>query len=275
MSYSDERKRHLSEYVREIGTIEQMGGHHKGGDRCYDHIIKVRTILDKKDQYQKVVSYNLLQGISSNMLKKEKLHPMAHYLTSSQMVCYNFFRPLIDKTGHPSDRFINMLKGKCKGIDVTSSAVCEFEYNAPEYGRDGRLEHTEFDFHIIDDSTGTEVFFEIKYTESEFGHWGHYASDFNYENFYHDMFKYSYAIKKDVPSLNEFSTKFQLYRNALRVRRPNQYSIFVFPKDNQGVLEEFNAFSSVIQHPENVFAWTWDELLIGQEDTEFYKKYFG
>lgn len=273
MDYSDNRKRHLSKYIQEKGLANVMGGNHNGGTKEYDHIIKVKNTIDKKDQYQKVVTYNLLPNVPSNMLKIDKLHPMAHYLTSSQIVCYNFFRPLLDNALHPTSKFIEMLHSK--GIVISTAAEGEFEYNAPEYGRDGRLEHTEFDFHLIDNTTGTEVFFEIKYTESEFGKWGKHATTKNYENFYHDMFSYCYALDKSVPVLEDFSKKFQLYRNALRVRRPNQYSIFVYPEKNEKVHSEFKEFKKVILHTENVFAWTWEELTSGAHDSEFYKKYFG
>lgn len=272
MDYSDNRKKHFSKYIKEKGMSDVMGGNHNGGAKEYDHIIKVKTIIDKKDQYQKVVAHNLLPNVPKNMLKIEKLHTMAHYLTSSQIVCYNYFRPLLDNASHPTTEFIEMLKSK--GIEISSSAEGEFEYNAPEYGRDGRLEHTEFDFHLIDNTNGTEVFFEIKYTEDEFGKWRKHATDKNYENFYHDMFTHCYAIDKNIPSLQEFSAQFQLYRNALRVRRANQYSIFVYPEKNIKVHSEFQVFKSVITHPENVFAWTWEELTSVDQNSEFYKKYF-
>lgn len=272
MGYSKERKIHLTDYVIEKGVLNHMGGHHNGGEKKYDHIIKVKSTIDKTDQYKKVVEFNLLPGVYFDMLKKEKLHSMAHYLTSSQIVCYNFFRPLLDKTGHPTEKLISMLKSK--GIKLSENAIGEFEYNAPEYGRDGRKEQTEFDFHLIDNTTGVEVFFEIKYTESEFGKWGRYSSEDNFNNFYRDMFATCYAVDSSIPTLEEFKEQFQLFRNGLRVRRDNQYSIIVFPEANEKVKNEYIKFKSRITHPENVFAWTWEELTKDEHDSEFYLKYF-
>lgn len=272
-NYSEERKKHLAAYADASFLSDKMGGTHKGGDKQYEHIIKVKSNIDKDDQYKKVVLYNLLDGVKPDMLKKEKLHSMAHYLTSSQIVCYNYFRPLLDDAGHPNDKFLGMLK--TKGIILSSAAIGEFEYNAPEYGKDGRREHTEFDFHLFDSTTGTEVFFEIKYTEQNFGKWGKYSSEKNFDNFYRDLFSMSYALRPDIPSLDAFSNSFQLYRNALRVRRSNQYSIFVFPKANTGVYNEYMEFKKkVIEKESNVFAWTWEELIDNDHDTEFYHKYF-
>ena len=271
MNYSENRKKHLCSYANENASLKDvMGGTHRG--RTYGHIIKVKRTIDKKDQLKKVRQYNLLKGVNPDKLKVEKLHSMAHYLTSSQILCYNYFRPLLDNSGHPRDEFISMLKSK--GINITRNAIGEFEYNANEYGRDGRLEQTEFDFHLIDNTTGTEVFFEIKYTENGFGTWGEYASQENFVNFYEDMFKNCYALEKTIPDLESFSNCFQLYRNVLRVQRDNQYSIFVFPEENTLVKEEFAAFEPKITKKANVFAWTWNELTKGYKDSEFYKKYF-
>lgn len=235
MSYSGNRKKHLCSYASNSDTLKGvMGGTHQGNQKEYEHIIKIRQTIGKKDQYQKVVQYNLLEGVKPDMLKIDKLHSMAHYLTSSQILCYNYFRPLLDDYGHPTDNFISLLKLKSKSIAITNNAVGEFEYNPNEYGKDGRLEYTEFDFHIVDDTTGTEVFFEIKYTENGFGSWKKkYATIENFENFYTDPFSNCYALNKQIPDFDDFCRHFQLYRNALRVQRENQFSIFVFPEENK------------------------------------------
>ncbi len=274
MSYSDNRKKHLCSYASNSNVLKDvMGGTHKGNQKEYGHIIKINKTKDKNDQYRKVVQYNLLEGVKPDMLKIGKLHSMAHYLTSSQILCYNFFRPLLDDSGHPTDRFISLLKSK--NIAITNNAVGEFEYNPNEYGKDRRHEHTEFDFHIVDDTTGTEVFFEIKYTENGFGHWNkRYATKDNFNNFYKDMFTNCLALNQQNPDFDDFCRNFQLYRNVLRVQRENQFSIFVFPEQNNKVKKEFKEFEDKIKTKSNVFSWSWDELTKGVEETEFYKKYF-
>ena len=81
-------------------------------------------------------------------------------------MCYNFFRPYIIKEGSktcPNDALIDLLS-KYIAINKCDDAECQFEYvQGGEYEGEG----TNFDFYLK--SGGTEVFFEIKYTEAGFG----------------------------------------------------------------------------------------------------------
>ena len=56
----------------------------------------------------------------------------------------------------------------------------------------------------------------------------------------------------------------------------NKYAIFVFPKSNDACNKEFDRFLQMIK-PEfrsNIRVLYWEDLMIGQENTEFFIKYF-
>ena len=89
---------------------------------------------------------------------KIKFHRYFHHLNSSQALCINLFYPLIAE--HRLELITRFLQ-----LGMTSYPEAIFEKVSDlESGR----RRTNFDFHLRY-SDGTEVFFEVKYTERQFG----------------------------------------------------------------------------------------------------------
>jgi len=81
------------------------------------HILRMKDYNSKgeqKNEQERVVKeYNLLKIISqssSKFLLKGKLHRFAHHLNSSQIMCYNFFRPQIDDDKQVKEPLIKLLR---------------------------------------------------------------------------------------------------------------------------------------------------------------------
>lgn len=270
MSYSDERINHLIQYAQQGYLKDVVGGQEVRNKQMHTYYHVLKKSDNKKQQ---VCKYNILNGVNIDMFVNEvTMQKDADHLNSSQVLCYNFFRPLLDndKIG-----LIKLLSSY--GIQISNNIQCKFEYNPDEHGKDGRLEKTEFDFHIYDQTNGVEVFFEIKYTEGEFGKWNNKsATEENYNNFYLPMVPRSIALKTELIKYDKrFKSDYQLFRNSLRVRSENQYSIFIFPKEDKRLIRQFNSFSEdFVLKKENVQCWYWEDLLKGNEDSELFKKYF-
>ena len=275
--YRDKCALHLEHYAAKHGL--PIGGDHKGNGKEYGHILKVSRYLspkgtkelNKDEQYEKIVSYNLLENVSPDLYKKKEAHSMAHYLTSSQVLCYNFFRALMDEEAHPLQGLIDLLGQH--GIAISRSALCEFEYNPPFYGKDGRRESSEIDFHI-NDSDGTEVFFEIKYTEHEFGKWER-PKESNYKNFYEPMIAQCKGLYSERIAYNDsFKADYQLYRNALRVKSKDIYTVFLYPRGNAELEGQYQRFKSMIKMENNIQVWYWEDIVSKELFPLLYEKYF-
>ena len=284
MSYDKDRRVHLELFAKEHGLAHLVGGDHNGDGIPRGHILLVNKIfdpkkkggpgyvIDREDQFRKIVKYNLLEGINPDMYKKEKVHDKANHLNSSQVLCYNFFRPLMDDEAHPDETLIALLAQH--GIQVTGDAVCEFEFNPPYYGLDGRQESSEIDFHVQDPSNDTEVFFEIKYTEAGFGKWTG-PKESNFRNFYEPMISECVGLySEQIAFDDEFIADYQLYRNALRVSKPSTYTVFLFPKGSPNLVAQYNSFESKIKMKNNIQAWFWEDIVTAESFPRVFEKYF-
>lgn len=274
MSYSDERKKHLGEWAKKNNLANLIGGEwQKNG---YPHILKVEPSENyRKNKYDLVCKYNIIKGVNyeNNNENKypfvlDKMHPYAYHLNSSQVLCYNFFRPLLD---NEYKGLIELLKKQ--GIQISRPVKVEFEYS------DDTNEKTEFDFYVKADDT--EIFFEIKYTEQSFGKWvGKAASKKNFENTYSSLVDKTTVLRKDLISYEdetkgEFNRYFQLFRNALRANNTNKYTVFIFPKANKTLVNQYDKFKDkYILDNKHIVAWYWEELLKENRNDIFYKKYF-
>ena len=151
--YAEGRKGHLKEYAQRKNM--PIGGSWQGKGE-YDHILKIE---DGQTQCEVVKTYNVLEGIDRDLLTT-KLHSDAHHLNSSQILCYNFFRPLID-SANGSPKLVEKLQNF--GVDIATISECEFEH------KDDKGDGTEFDFYIKGKNSkgaDTKVFIEVKYTEA-------------------------------------------------------------------------------------------------------------
>ena len=148
MSYAKNRKVHLEEYADKCQL--RIGGKWQRKEDDYPHILKfdgdTEIPQNKENKYKVVCEYNILTDVSPNMFKQNDMHRYAHHLNSSQVLCYNFFRPLIAENRNPTNELIELLEKQ--KIAISSSATCRFEY-CPN-----KEEGTHFDFYIKDGEIG-------------------------------------------------------------------------------------------------------------------------
>ena len=276
MSYAKNRKVHLEEYADKCQL--RIGGKWQRKEIDYPHILKfdgdTEKPQNKENKYKVVCEYNILTDVSPNMFKQNDMHRYAHHLNSSQVLCYNFFRPLIAENRNPTNELIELLE-KQKVI-ISSSATCKFEY-CPD-----NKENTQFDFHITDDNT--EVFFEIKYTEHGFGK---APKDESHKEKFKTIYKEYFAKQKCLKwnptfkdedldnDFEEFSNHYQLYRNVIRITDKNKYVILLYPKANEKAEKEAKAFirgKIKEEYRGNILCLHWENIV--QRDSELYLKYF-
>ena len=275
MKYDKFRSTVLEKIVREFDNPDPglFRGHGP-----YDHIIS--NPKDSKDRERIVNEYLLLPDVPK-IQGEIKLHPDAHHMNSSQIMCYNFFRPLLseydknEKEYKPSDAFVDMV-GKIIDTPLENkNSSCKFEYIQPN------TDTTNFDFYLK--CGDVEVFFEIKYTEKEFAKKKITPeSELQYEKVYKPMISKAEHIFKDkVISASDFLKNFQLLRNAIRAIDNNKYVVFICPRAHDNLVNQYNKFKEQFLSPkgeEHVKLVTWESLLTAAENIlisqgEFCKRY--
>ena len=258
--YAEGRKKHLAKYAIEKG-LKCCG---LWREKPYCHIL----FAENKEQKKGAIKKNLLKGVKADMLANP--HTDAHHLNSSQILCYNFFRPLIDKNGGASQSLVDLLLNQ--GISIEKGAKCTFEY-ADDLG-----DETQFDFHIK--SGETEVFFEIKYTENCFASYSKESSArTQYKERYAVQFGKQNCLVEKPQDENDFIKKakndYQLYRNALRITDENKYLVLLYPKGNGAVdnqAEKFVKNKIKDEYKDNIQRVFWEDLV--DKNTELHQKYF-
>ena len=261
-NYTKNRWAHLARYAVERGL--RCCGLYRG--RAYCHIL----FTENKEQKKEVIKKNLLKGVKADMLSNT--HTDAHHLNSSQILCYNFFRPLIDKNSGATQKLVDCLLEQ--GISIEKGAKCAFEYTDDRDKMEKKRDKpTEFDFHII--GSDVEVFFEIKYTENSFGS---AEKNDNHKEKYELIYK---PLLKNAPCLNhtpgfeEFAKFYQLYRNAVRITNKKKYLVLLYPEENESVekqAKEFVENKVKPEYQENIKRVYWKKIV--EENSELYKKYF-
>lgn len=208
------------------------------------------------------------------------LHQYAHHLNSSQIMCYNFFRPLMERLHggmcRPKQSLMNLLVMEIDQELESQSAVCDFEYI------DGSKENTNFDFYFR--NSQAEVFFEIKYTEEWFAK---KSSAKDPHKQYSSVYKPMIDKAKDIfvdGTINEedFNTKYyQLARNAIRATSREKHVFFICPNKNENLVKQFQEFSRKCLTDEGrkrVRLLTWEDIVqhatdLGINVTDFKNRY--
>ena len=275
MKYDKFRSTVLEKIVREFDNPDPglFRGHGP-----YDHIIS--NPKDSKDRERIVNEYLLLPDVPK-IQGEIKLHPDAHHMNSSQIMCYNFFRPLLKeynknkKDYKPSDELVDLV-GKIIDTPLENkNSSCKFEYIQPN------TDTTNFDFYLK--CSDVEVFFEIKYTEKEFAKKKVTPdSELQYEKVYKPMISKAEHIFKDKTiSASDFLKNFQLLRNAISAIDNNKYVVFICPRAHDNLVNQYNKFKEQFLSPkgeEHVKLVTWESLLTAAKELhisqgEFCKRY--
>ena len=123
--YRDERICHLEKYAENMPIYGIYNG------KPYSHILKI----DRFNKRQIVSCYNIIQGVSSDLLPLS-LHRFAHHLNSSQILCYNFFRPMLTESGRATEKLVTLLEKygikQSDDIETIISKIEKFKYKTKE-----------------------------------------------------------------------------------------------------------------------------------------------
>ena len=147
----------------------------------YEHIVEI-TGSSRLEIVREIMLNDGLEEKELDLFTKP--HSNASHLNSSQVLCYEFFRPMMtvvnpkSNCGQATEKLVKFIK-ETMGVIITENAACQFEYEDITTKNDfkrivsgrGRGENSSFDFHIQDKEANVEIYFEIKYTEQSFGGW--------------------------------------------------------------------------------------------------------
>ena len=204
--------------------------------KVYQYILQVKFHMDPDDQAKVIYDQNILSSAKGLLLMPEgKWQSDAHNLKSSQVMCYNLFRPMMNDDGSLNDAGLMFVKSVLH-IDVSNNArgIFEYEDQSSEWTMDRVGKATNFDFYIEDQDI--RIFIEVKYTESSFGKATH-KNESKYQ-FYHEKIKYVLGFET---SRQELKDSYQLFRNTIRVSN-NSYSVVLYPSANTKIEEEYATF---------------------------------
>lgn len=230
MSYNKFRSdviEHLASSYNKWGA-----GFFKG--KKYSHIANIEG-KNKKDIIEQILNED---GVESDLLDPKKIHKYAHHLNSSQIVCYEFFRPLINDV-HTRDKVL----GK---MNIPSSSFAklkdfEFERISDSDLRDG----TTFDF-SLSSNENCNLRVEVKYTEQGFGTCKDDQQHRDkFKEIYKEPIRTSFCIKdykKGDIEFPEMRKYYQLFRNVLDIKNPTDYVVFLFPRENSIAKYQFEDF---------------------------------
>ena len=206
--------------------------------KYYPHIVDVPAKASKKQKE------NILNCIIRDDSVVPDLftspHMYAHHLNSSQVVCYEFFRPLITAEKKLLPEMLECLSRMGIPADMFKDGLAEFEYVPYP------AENTNFDFFVCQPKTGAKAFFEIKYTEQGFGtceNDDEHEKKFN--TIYKEMIENCVCLKKKPAFDPSWRKNYQLFRNVLRLTKSNwknEYVIFLFPVENKAAKKHFDDF---------------------------------
>lgn len=263
---------HLEQFLPKEGKPGFFNG--KGH---YPHIVEVPG----KSQMEVIERILLSDGIE-DVAEFRKPQRYAHHLNSSQVVCYEFFRPLLSSQegklvikDEEMQRVLNVM-----GIPFAPfvGATAEFEKEFDD--REG----TNFDFYMESPDGESHIYVEVKYTEQGFGTCENNKSHRNkFKNTYLDLIENSVCLNETAKRMRTTSDfpimrkHYQLFRNSLRVRNENDYVVFLYPKANTIAEYQFKHFKEEFISKEmtaHVLGVHWEDLTASMSQ-RFREKFFG
>ena len=217
----------------------KFGGAYNGRGE-YAHILldpEQRYLLIADEQFRNEDACKPLFG------GEVHFHPCSHHVNSSQVFCINVFAPLMvgKQRSQNMKSFLNgigvALKGDIVYFNEDGTVGTRFEYKPS--GKD----RTNFDFYVVT-SLDEKVYFEIKYTEPEFGRPQKGSRKECEWAFYKQMCDQSRYLSG--LSHESFYSNFQINRNIGHITRDgNEFVVFVFPYSNPSLRFPFTEYAKM------------------------------
>jgi hypothetical protein len=212
--FQKERKAFLAAYKRNVLGVTENGIWRKH-QREYAHILPVaqRQLNILSTIREAFWDWFRVQDIT--------LHSYFHHLNSSQALCFNMFFPLLADNARPFKKILDALR-ICG--EPALGATFEFE---PD-----RTEGTCFDF-MLPMASGARIYFELKYTESEFGK---ASADSDHIDKFQRVYerRLSGRFKESFCCQDRFLANYQILRNIWHLdRESGDIAVFLFPAANR------------------------------------------
>lgn len=276
MSYQDEIKKHLTAYKenRFKGLTHGLWQNNPNNILKYAFISKydnnnlIETFQKEYLDYEKAID------------TKIKRHMYFHHMNSSQAMCINFFYPLYKENClEIITEFLGFKDEKVNGNSVRFEEISKID-SIKGY------RPTNFDFYF-ETETGKKFFFEIKYTENEFGK---ASDDTDHNNKYDNVYNTGTIfnpINDEYREKQMFFKNYQIIRNLIHVAA-DSYVVFVYPKGNSKIKQQaLNSKKQILKDPfdKHLFTIEWEDIFKVVKDKakspslknqleEFGKKYF-
>ena len=223
---SDKLKEHLEIYKLDSLGIKEKGVYiHKSKRLLMGHILpKDKNRLNIINNYQKQFYESEYADI--------KFHKYFHHLNSSQALCINLFFPLIAES-----RLAVVTELLGLGEESVTKACFEKESDLENVRNNERK--TSFDFYI-ELKSGHSIFFEIKYTENEFGSAKNDEEhQKKYNRLYEPLLRTSSYIQDPYKNSDDFLKHYQIMRNLIHLGE-KRWVIFLYPRENKKVDTQAN-----------------------------------
>lgn len=220
---------------------------------------------------------NLIEFYKDSFLKSAfnipaKRHMYFHHMNSSQAMCFNFFYPLY------KEKKLNLV------IDALGVTGEEINYESVDFEMESHIDSidkhrpTNFDFYFKT-VNGKKFYFEIKYTENDFGKapkdkLDNRKFDLDHTNKFEAVYKKHLsncpAINNEYKTMDMFLSHYQIMRNLIHID-DKSYVVFVYPKDNLKVKKSAeNAKKEILtdRYKSKLINMEWENLLESVRKTE-------
>jgi hypothetical protein len=211
-------KVHLAAYKRQMLGIPEDGIWRKN-KKSYAHILPITK--------QRL---NILPSIREDFWRWFEgrginLHSDFHHLNSSQAMCFNLFFPLLLENERALQIVLDALE-----IRDESAAGAIFEFQPDD------IERTCFDF-TIPTSSGSRVYFELKYTES---HFGKARADAEHVDKFQRVYRPRVTGRFDESfcRAEPFLANYQILRNIWHLNSARDVVVFLYPSANRLLRQE-------------------------------------
>lgn len=209
----------LGVYKREKLKIDELGiFKYRGKNLPKEHILPIGFKTHN-------IIQNYRDSFYSSPISKIDFHKYYHHLNSSQALCINLFFPLFLE-----DKLSLILEL----LEIPKQPITEVYFEKESDLETGSGRKTNFDFYMCL-ADKTKIYFEIKYTEAEFGK----AKNDNehqakYANTYQPLLKNNSFIKTEFNNVDKFLNSYQIMRNLCHISE-NSFVVFVYPIANEKI----------------------------------------